>query len=391
MLSHYAELGLIYPMQYSSLFLPAPLDSASLTASMQGVEYATSNMNVPLAPPVAVRGVLRTSEAYVDRSVVLAAFELRDAVGNSRVSTGGVSVTLSVSDGSGNSQGAICALGGLSMPLRHYLGFCKLPSMPLGWFTSAGTATASLTLSVDDQEVASEALSGSITLQQQPTWYGTLASQFSAATAFAVLPVSPVYALESFDMPIYVHTGGYAVSTFWVWLMLDLDVVDYISFSQSSLYQTATLDYGGTSNEVLRFKAVGLQGSTTDAMVTGTSLQLLTVRLRMSSGASVGINSAAVQVRELCLGVRFAFRTAPLICVCHLCVLRSTLASSSTLAPIPSLRMPAATSLTTEPHTAALGVLLSRQNPPWGSLHTCPQAPHSPISQRSRGRRRATL
>ena len=229
--------GILHAASYSSLYTPAPLGTTQLTASLQGVEYAASDISVPLAPPVAVRGVLRTSEAYVDRSVVLAAFELRDAAGNSQVSSSGVSVTLTASRG-GNSQTAECELTGLSMPERHYLGYCKLPSLPSGWFIAAGTATASLTLSVDGQQVASQALGGSIVLQQQPAWYGTLASQFSAATTYAVLPASPVYALESFDLPIYVHTGGYAVSTFWVWLTLDLGVVEYVSFSQSALYQT---------------------------------------------------------------------------------------------------------------------------------------------------------
>ena len=50
----------------------------------------------------------------------------------------------------------------------------------------------------------------------------------------------------------------FIVLTYFLVITLDLSVVEYVSFSQSSLYQTVTLDYGGASNEVLRFKAVGL-------------------------------------------------------------------------------------------------------------------------------------
>ena len=57
-----------------------------------------------------MRGVLRTSEAYVDRSPVLVAFELRDAAGNIRVATGGVTVTLTVSRSGGGSEAAVRAV-----------------------------------------------------------------------------------------------------------------------------------------------------------------------------------------------------------------------------------------------------------------------------------------
>ena len=48
----------------------------------------------------------------------------------------------------------------------------------------------------------------------------------------------------------------------------------------------------GTSDEVLRFKAVGLQGSTTDAMVTSSELYP-TVRLRVLGGVAAGTGASS--------------------------------------------------------------------------------------------------
>ena len=286
--THFANFSNLYPLSAGA--------STSIVASLNGVQYASEGLSVPLSPATTVVGVLRTRDSYVDRSRVFVVYQLRDASGNNRVSNSGVSVQATLSTPGLSDQMIGCGVSSLTNPSKHYLGSCTR-LLPSSWFAAAGSATATLTLSLNGQVVDTYAVPGTITLHAQPEWYNVLSSAFSQATGFATLPVSPVYAAsETFPLTVYAHTGGYAISTFWVWLTIDLSVVEYVSFSQSSLYQTVTLDYGGSSNEVLRFKAVGLQGSTSDSDVTSTQLQLLTVQLRMLSGTSDGYHSNVVSV-----------------------------------------------------------------------------------------------
>ena len=232
----------------------------------------------------------------MDRRSVLVAFQLRDAAGNVRVSTDSTEVMLTVAHDSDSSVASVtCDHSGISSSGSHNLGYCHLSELPSAWFAVAGSASVVLELSYDGV-VRDQRTLDSIILHAQPAWHGALASESLSGTAYATLPTSPLFPAESFSVNVYANTGGFALSTFWVWLTIDPDAVAYDSFTQSTLFQTVTMDYSGESNQILRFAAVGLQSATTDAMVTDASLLLLTVALRVGADASIGVHTSVTGV-----------------------------------------------------------------------------------------------
>ena len=290
------DSGVVHSMNFNNLSSPSPGITAQLTASLQGHQYADQTLVAPQVSPISIRGVLRTSHVYADRSNILVAYQCRDAAGNHRVSTHGIEVTLTVTRMSNDeSQSATCDLSGLHQSAKHYLGLCRLTALPADWFITDSAASVTVHLTLHGKLLDESHLSDLI-LHGQPQWFSNLSEHYTSATAFATMPVSPLFAGEAFPVTVYAHTGGFAVSTFWVWLTLDLSLVQYISYSQSPLYQTVTLDYGGAQSEVLRFKAVGLQGSTTDDMVTDRRLRLLTVNLGLRAGVEPGSLSGIISV-----------------------------------------------------------------------------------------------
>ena len=68
---------------------------------------------------------------------------------------------------------------------------------------------------------------------------------------------SAVYVGEQLSLKVYAHTGPYALVTFWVWVTLDVNKVEYHSFTQSSYHQTATMSREGANQQELRWMAVG--------------------------------------------------------------------------------------------------------------------------------------
>ena len=295
---------LVHAVNFSRLYASGPGSVFVLRASVQGVEYSTQAASMPLAPPTSVRGVLRTTDAYADRSTVLVTFELLDEAGSRRVSTDGVRVELYLTLGESVFTGS-CNVSGVLLAEQHHLGHCRTDGLPAEWFDFGGNATVSLGLFVNgvgvdfpwiDFPELGDDVDATVQVHARPSWFGSAASSFSSATAFATLPVSPVYAGEEFEVSLFAHTGAFALSTFWVWVTLDVASVQYVSFSQSSLYQAVSFDTSGSSSEVHRFIAVGLQGSTTDAMVTGPSVQLLTIRLLMREVVADGMVSVVSSV-----------------------------------------------------------------------------------------------
>ena len=286
----------LHEANFTSLFSQSPLVSGNVVAKLQGKVYERQTLTVPRSPAAYIRAVLRTSSAHVDRSRVLVAYQLYDTVNNVLV-LDDVDVEMKVTNWvRANTVSSLCNQAGLQRPDHHFLGSCQLPSLPESWFEHVGNATIEIELKRSGSIISSYTLPEALSIHQKPPWYGSLPTQFSTSTAFAILPSSPVYMDENFTVAIYAHTGGYAISTFWVWLNINKALVEYGSFVQSPLYQTVALDYGGADNDVLRFKAVGVQGSTTDAMVTGTQLHLFTVTLRVRAGSSLGMHGGVVSL-----------------------------------------------------------------------------------------------
>ena len=289
------DAGLIYTRPFAPLGEPAPGASGRLYARIQGRQYLDSTQDAALARASSVRGVLRTTSTYVDRRGVQVAFQLHDARGNVRVLTSGIAVEMRLSTSGLSSVSTTCNVDGLNHASSHYLGYCAV-ELPHAWFASSRVASATLSVSYGGEQVAAIVLTTPVQVVQRPSWYGAHDSRFSSATAFGVLPASPLYADEQFSLELYAHTGGFALSTFWVWATIDVAKLNYHSFTQSSLFRTVGMDRGGSDGQTLRFAAVGLQGSTTDAQVTSTALHLVTVRLSIKPGTVGGVHDGAVTV-----------------------------------------------------------------------------------------------
>ena len=56
------------------------------------------------------------------------------------------------------------------------------------------------------------------------------------------LPVSPVYPNEQFNVYMYAHTGGYALNSMTLELFFSSTLLDYVSYSQSSHFNSAVFD-----------------------------------------------------------------------------------------------------------------------------------------------------
>jgi hypothetical protein len=151
--------GLHTQATFATLFTPPPLTNTSVAAMIGNVEMQRATVTSPLRRAVMARGLLRTVEAYVDRSRVLVAYQLHDKDFNVRVSTAGLSVVLMVRPESGASLvTSECEHSSLSMDAHHFSGVCLLSELPVDWFGSHATVTANLTFSYDGVAVQSTML-----------------------------------------------------------------------------------------------------------------------------------------------------------------------------------------------------------------------------------------
>ena len=268
----------LYNSSFSALFTPVAGQESELHALIQGRQYLNKHLTAARAEARYIQAILRTPVVHVDRSTVAVAYQLRDTNGNVQVETQNLAVEFTLTASTAITLTVACDAN--LQKSTHYLGHCSL-SVPASWYSADIVGHGTLTVRYASRTVATHNLEDVIQVVEAPLWYHNLDSAFNSATAFGVLPASPVYKGETFSLHIYAHTGGNALSTFWVWVTIDATAIAYHSFTQSPFHQTATLSYGGAYNEVLRFAAVGLLSGITDAMVISPALLLLSVDLSL--------------------------------------------------------------------------------------------------------------
>ena len=250
---------------FTLAYPPESSRSGKVKALVNGRSYLTKSFTASRPAPRFLRAVLRTSSAFVDRRSVYFAIQLRDGVGNVKVSTSGVAVTAILKRGT-LSKSISCALGGISQASSHFMGHCA-SVLPEQWFDTYGSATAQVKLTHNGALVDSHD-AGVISLRGKPSWHGQLASVLSAAGAFAVLPVSPVYEREQFTVSIYAHTGGFELETFGINLLIDTSRLEYMGFSQNNAFNSVVFSSGGAGNSRLSFSVVGTASSTQPSQAT---------------------------------------------------------------------------------------------------------------------------
>ena len=269
----------------------SPRSTGDVGASLQGWALLQAQQSVPLQRAESISAVLRTTDTYDDSRTVQLTYQLRDKDGNPRTDVAGVKVVLIV-DGH--------ELDECSRPTTNALWHSCSQQVKANMFSHDTHASVDVELRRNDGDTIHvhkvEAL-GKVFIHRKPQWVGTLASQFQGATSFAALPLAPLLEGDEFEVSIYAHTGAYPLETFWVTLDYDPSVFGFISFSDPKLFNAIEMDWG-VNTRPLRFKAVGVQGTTTQQDVQKADLLLVTVKLRVHIGTRAGAHTFKVHVKE---------------------------------------------------------------------------------------------
>ena len=294
----YQSTGLQHARNLTGLYRQSPFTSGSVALSIQGQQYLSATQSVLTEYPSSISAVLRSATAWVDRVHVRVAYQVKDSRGSVLV-TRPSAVVLRLTRASETREFS-CDTSSTQSGYR--VSYCSCTSLPASWFTSSGVASASVALrdSANAADVSSVTLP-SVTLQAQPSWWdaslrtATVGSGLTAPSGvassggiFITLPASPLYANEVFEVYMYANTVGLALNTWRVRLYFSSTLVQYVSFEQSSLFNSAS---PSVSSGEVSWLATGVKSTTTDAQVTGSAIYLLKIRMRVAAGASAGVYS----------------------------------------------------------------------------------------------------
>eukprot|EP00966_Prymnesium_polylepis_P096734 2241082-Prymnesium_polylepis.1 len=244
----------------------------------------------PLA--ATVQATTRTTVLYSDRRSLRVAYQLRDALGESRVSSSQLSVTMVLTFTDGQTYSATC--GGRDA--SSGIGECS-QTLPASMFSST-TRQATVTVSgqYGTQTPFGSSQAGAVSLQAVMA-----ASTLQSAGMVARLPESPRFVGDRFDVSISAHTGAstFALVGWSVLLTFRTSVLQLATSSFNTLYNTPTYVIDSTGvNGTFNVVATGLSvGTHTNADVTGlTSLELMTLTFDVvgGTGAEADVLSGVV-------------------------------------------------------------------------------------------------
>ena len=234
---------------------------------------ASYSLALPLA--ATVQAQTRTNILYVDRNSLRVGYQVRSALGESRISRTELVVQLRLSFGDVTPDYVV----GCTLPSQtNGVGECA-SELPSTYFGSAGAADVQVSVRYSSGTTFVSS-AGSITLQAR-----VVQSSLSAAGMVAVMPESPRFPGDQFAVTIYAHTGqpNFALRGWSVFLQYDVTVLTLVSQQFSSVYQAPTYTSVAGAFDVV---ATGVSASQTDLDVTGqTSLYLMTLVFRIVSGA----------------------------------------------------------------------------------------------------------
>ncbi|KAL1504693.1 hypothetical protein AB1Y20_008472 [Prymnesium parvum] len=277
-------------------------------------------------------GVLRTRDAFVDRSTIRVAYMLKDDAGNVLVNS---PATVVLELQGSNIEHVQCeSLWELQLSYApfYYVGNCVMQALPEGWFPDFGSSSANAVLrfyntppeSTSSLEgIVATAQLGSVTLYSRPSWWdaglrsstvGNGLSAPSGASAssggvFLTLPASPVHAGESFDVYMYAHTGTFALDTWRVRLYFSSLYVQYSSYAQNVQFNAATISAPPHTTSASWLATGRGQACTPFELtnVTGTAIFLLRITMSVLSSVNPGTHDIAVYpvATELIAGAPF--------------------------------------------------------------------------------------
>ena len=108
-------------------------------------------------------------------------------------------------------------------------------------------------------------------------WYSTVLDGHPA-TAYAALPVSPVFASEMFDIGVFANTGGSSLGSYHVLISFNPTKLEFVSHKASPLYQGMRIT---ASRGQLTVQVDGEAADVSDAALNGTSVPIFRLQMRM--------------------------------------------------------------------------------------------------------------
>ena len=284
---------------------PPSRGSGDVSAFIQTRPYPglDTQQAASLLSAVSLDGVIRTTQAWVDRSQLRIAFQLKDSYGSPRVDAASVRRVVLVVTSGLRSRTTTCDSTRISRSSDHYLGSCSVPSLAEDWFGAGGSeATVSVQMTPSGGEASEVTVSlGSVQLVAKPTWYDSRLRSTGQIVdvappghsdgpgLFVTLPTSPLYAAtETFSAYMYVNTAGFSINSWRVKLYFNTDVLRFVSADVGSLFKPPV---ASSSVDGASFSSAGLVcGTTCDsqdlAAANGDVVFLLRINLAVRSGVA---------------------------------------------------------------------------------------------------------
>ena len=271
---------------FGLLFTGGPGAQVSFVASVGGRSYPSSvSVTDSLEITSSISLVVQTAHVYFDSPTVAVVYQLRDFLGNGKVSQSGLNVVLDVFVSSLPSYTASSAC---VLPDGTGIGYCSL-SVPSGWFTSTEDLQLSVKMyAMNGLTRLANSTAASVVMKSYP-----LKPVLQSAGMTLSLPLHPVFRGDSFSVSITANTNGNAMTTWVVTASFDSNVLSFVSLDTGSAYIDAV--YNANSNSV-KISTSGLQSGYSDSDVTGPEVSIVTLTFQVQSGAAVGLASSAISL-----------------------------------------------------------------------------------------------
>lgn len=239
--------------------------------------------------PTQLEGWLRTTTVYKDAGYVSMHYQVRDEVGRPQVSTTGVEVQLWVNFGTSLAVFA-CALPDASTGGNDCLGDFTPSSVYADWFNDQNPSTlvSYVRLYVNSVLVAQSTFN-ILTLVEVNEY-----TELTAVGAWLETGIyGPKYNGNVISTTMYAHTGGQVLTSYKVTITYNDTALDFGSLSTSSLYNGATCNLDGCTGFTGTISALvnGISSGTTQAAVTGSSVELMSLTWTVTGPAGVYPNA----------------------------------------------------------------------------------------------------
>jgi len=249
----------------------------------------SNSFEVNLEPVTWVRGVLKRSDVYVDRSDVEMVYQVRDAVGRSQVSAVDLQVKLSVLVyNSSSSYTSLCTLPSSTTGI----GSCSV-SLPTSVFSASSVVDGVCwvtALTISSGQVLAVSDRSELVLHRVPT-YPALTSL--GATITLSVPLHPLWSSETFSVTVTASTAGNELTAWLLNVTYNPGLLSYTGYLTSSIYTEAVAVSG---QGYVSLSSSGLAQGVGDAQGIGSSVSLATLSFTVLSSVTAGSYAGVMRV-----------------------------------------------------------------------------------------------